>query len=131
MSAAVARQQFMSLKTYLLPVVGLLLGATVAYWGLGLLFVTPFDKIFPRGLLPLGLAVVASFSLSWMNPKAWRILAVCVALPDWIVIALVMLELQTEGKSDDGKWLVIATALLFACAVPSWLAHKWRVRGLD
>jgi hypothetical protein len=118
----------MSVKTYLLPVVGLVLGATIAYWGLGLLFVTPFDKIFPIGMLPLGLAVVASFALSWMNPRAWKILAVSAALPAWIVIALVLLELRAEGRSDDGKWLIIAIALLFACVVPSWLAHKWTVR---
>jgi hypothetical protein len=119
----------MSAKAYLLPVVGLLLGATIAYWGLGILFVTPFDKILPKGLLPLGLAALVCFALSWINPKAWTILAASVALPALVTIALVLLELRAEGRSDDGKWLIIAVVLLFACVVPSWLAHKWRGRA--
>ena len=106
-----------------------MLGAVVAYWGLGLLFVTPFDKIFPKGLLPLALAALGSFALSWMNPTAWKTLAISVALPAWVVMALVLLQLQAEGRSDDGKWLVVAAAVLLACVFPSWLAHKWRVRG--
>lgn len=117
------------MKTYLLPVIGLLLGALVAYWGLSLLFVTPFDKIFPTGLLPLGLAALASFGLSWANPRAWKILALSVALPAWALIVLVLLQLHAEGRSDDGKWLAVAAALSLACFVPSWLAHRLRAGG--
>jgi hypothetical protein len=114
------------MKTYLLPVVGLLLGGLVAYWGLGLLFVTPFDKIFPKGMLPLGLAALASFALTWVNPKSWKILAASVALPSGVVIALVLLQLQDEGRGDDGKWMLVASTVFIACAVPSWLARKWQ-----
>ena len=117
------------MKTYLLPAIGLMLGAVIAYWGLGLLFVTPFDKIFPKGLLPLGLAASVSFALSCTNPKAWKILAASLALPTWVVVALVLLQLQAEGRSDDGKWLAVVAVVSFACVVPSWLAYKWRVRG--
>ncbi len=116
------------MKTYLLPVVGLLLGGLIAYWGLGLLFVTPFDKILPKGLLPLGLAAAASFALTCINPKSWKMLAASVAVPSLVVIALVLLQLQAEGRSDDGKWLLVAVAVLLACIFPGWLACEWRAR---
>lgn len=115
------------MKTYLLPVVGLVLGAAVAYWGLGLLFVTPFDKIFPKAMLPLGLAALVCFALSWINPRAWKILAASVALPALLTVALVLLELRAEGRNDDGKWLLVAAAVFIACVVPSWLAQRWRL----
>lgn len=115
------------MKTYLLPVVGVLLGGLIAYWGLGFLFVTPFDKIFPQGMLPLMLAALACFGLTCVNPKSWMILAASVALPTAVVIVLVLLQLKAEGRSDDGKWALVASAVFMACVVPSWLAHKWRV----
>ena len=116
------------MKTYLLPIIGLLLGATVAYWGLGLLFVTPFDKLLPRGLMPLGLAAFSAFAVCWLNPRAWIILAASVALPALVTIALVLLQLKAEGRGDDGKWLGVATAVLVACLVPALLARQWRGR---
>ena len=117
------------MKTYLLPIIGLLLGATVAYWGLGLLFVTPFDKLLPRGLMPLGLAAFSAFAVCWLNPRAWIILAASVALPALVTIALVLLQLKAEGRGDDGKWLWVAAEVFVACALPSWLARWWRGRS--
>ncbi len=114
------------MKTYLLPVLGLLLGGLIAFWGLSLLFVTPFDKILAKALLPLATAAVASFALTCLNPKSWKILAASMALPTGLVIALVLLQLQAEGRSDDGKWAIVATSVFITCVVPSWLAHKWR-----
>ena len=117
------------MKKYLLPIIGLLLGATVAYWGLGLLFVTPFDKLLPRGLMPLGLAAFSAFAVCWLNPRAWIILAASVALPALVTIALVLLQLKAEGRGDDGKWLWVAAEVFVACAIPSWLARWWRGRS--
>ena len=117
------------MKKYLLPIIGSLLGASVAYWGLGLLFVTPFDKLLPQGLMPLGLAALSAFALCWLNPKAWIILAASVALPALVTIALVLLQLQAEGRGDDGKWLWVAAAVLVACLVPALLARWSRGRS--
>ena len=117
------------MKKYLLPIIGSLLGASVAYWGLGLLFVTPFDKLLPQGLMPLGLAALSAFALCWLNPKAWIILAASVALPALVTIALVLLQLQAEGRGDDGKWLWVAAAVLVACSVPALLARWWHGRS--
>ena len=117
------------MKKYLLPIIGSLLGASVAYWGLGLLFVTPFDKLLPQGLMPLGLAALSAFALCWLNPKAWIVLAASVALPALVTIALVLLQLQAEGRGDDGKWLWVAAAVFGACAIPSGLARWWRGRS--
>ena len=116
------------MKTYLLPALGFVLGGLIAYWGLSLLFVTPFDKLFPKALLPLALAALACFALTCFNPKSWKILCASVALPTVVVVALVLLQLQAEGRSDDGKWLLVVAAVLVACVVPSWLARRWRAR---
>lgn len=115
------------MKTYLLPLVGIVLGAMIAFHLFALFFTTPTAEIFPKALFPFGLAAAASFALAWLDPNKWKVLAVSVALPGLLMIVLIIIGLRMESRSD-WSWALIAAATLCACIVPSWFAHMLRIR---
>ena len=115
------------MKTYLLPLVGIVLGAMIAFHLFALFFTTPTAEIFPKALFPFGLAAAASFALAWLDPNKWRVLAASVALPGLLMIALIIIGLLMESRSD-WSWALVAAATLCACIVTSWFAHMLRVR---
>lgn len=43
------------MKTYLLPLVGILLGGMIVFWVFSIAFATPTAAVLPEGLLALGL----------------------------------------------------------------------------
>src|SRR3990167_4916360 len=106
------------MKTYVLPLVGAVLGAVIAFSVFGLLFNTPLTDLFPAASLPLGLAVAASFVLTWADPGRWKILAASVALPNLLLATVLFVMLWIEGRGDGG-WVVVAGAALCACFAPS------------
>ena len=115
------------MKTYLLPLIGTVLGAMIAFHLFALFFTTPTAEIFPKALSPFGLAVAASFALAWLDPNKWKVLAASVALPSLLMIVLIIIGLWMESRSD-WSWALLAAATLCACIVPSWLAHMQRTR---
>ena len=113
------------MKTYLLPLVGLALGVIFAFYVFAMLFSTPLAELFPKALLPFGLAAAVSFALTWGDPNRWKLLAASVALPTLLMVGLVLHGLRMEGRSD-WSWILIAGAALCVCIVPSWFAHVRR-----
>lgn len=116
------------MKTYLLPVIGILLGGVTVFWVLAMLFNTPVAEIFPGALLPIGLAALTSFTLTWLEPNKWKLLAVLVALPTLLMAMLLLILLWMEGR-NDWRWVLVAGTTLCACAIPSWLAHMQKAKG--
>jgi hypothetical protein len=110
------------MKTYLLPLFGILLGSVAAFWMFAVLFSTPVTKVFPEAALPLGLAAAASFALARMEPGKWKLLAGSVALPTVLLAALLLTALWMEGRGDWG-WAVVAGAVLAVCMASGWLAR--------
>jgi hypothetical protein len=113
------------MKPYLLPLVGVALGAMFACYVFAMLFTTPLAALFPKALLPFGLAAAVSFALSWADPTRWKLLAAAVALPTLLMVALVVAGLGMEGRRD-WSWVLIAGAALCVCIVPSWAAQMRR-----
>jgi uncharacterized membrane protein len=115
------------MKTYLLPLVGIVLGAMIAFYIFAMLFISPKTDLFPKVLLPFGLAGVVSFALAWLDPNKWKVLAASVALPTLLMVVLTVIGLWTESRSD-WSWALVAAASLCVCIVPSWFAHKRRTK---
>jgi hypothetical protein len=115
------------MKTYLLLLVGVLLGGVAAFWTFAMLFNTPVAKIFPTVLLPLGLGAAASFVLAWVDPNHWKVLAASVALPTLLMAAMLFILLWMESRKDWG-WVLVAGAALCVCIIPSWVAHTRRTK---
>lgn len=115
------------MKTYLLRLIGTVLGAMIAFHLFALFFTTPTAEIFPKGSFPFGLAAAASFALAWLDSNKWKVLAASVALPTLLMIVLIIIGLRMESRSD-WSWALVAAATLCACIVPSWFAHMLRVR---
>ena len=116
-----------AMKTYLLALVGCLLGAVVAFWMFAMLFSTPVTQAFLEALLPLGLAAAAAFALAQANPKKWKLLAVSVALPTLLLAALLLIALWMEDRGD-WRWALVAGATLSVCLASGWLAREKRKR---
>ncbi len=112
-----------TMKTYLLPLFGSLLGGVAAFWMFAVLFNTPVAKLFPQALLPLGLAAAASFVLARMAPKKWKLLALSVALPTMLLAALLLISLRMENRGD-WHWILVAGATLSVCMVSGWFARE-------
>ena len=115
------------MKTYLLPLVGIVLGAMIAFYIFAMLFTTPTAEMFPRVLLPFGLAAAVSFALAWLDPNKWKVLAASVALPTLLMIVPMIIGLRMESRSD-WSWALVAAATLCVCIAPSWFAHMRRTR---
>ena len=115
------------MKTYLLPLFGSLLGGVVAFWMFAMLFSTPVTQAFPEALFPLGLAAAASFALTRMAPKQWKVLAISVALPAMLLAALLLIALWMEDRGD-WRWALVAGATLSICLASGWLAREKRDR---
>ena len=115
------------MKTYLLPLLGSLLGGAVAFWMFAMLFSTPVSQAFPEAFLPLGLAAAASFALAWVAPKQWKVLAVSVAIPTVLLAALLLIALWMEDRGD-WRWALVAGATLSVCLASGWLARGKRER---
>lgn len=113
------------MKTGLLSLAGMTLGAVVVFYLFALLFTTARTGTFPALLLPFGLAATASFLLVWLDPGRWIVLTASVALPSVLMIASIMLGLRMENR-DDWSWALVAAAVLGACALPAWFAHTRR-----
>lgn len=111
------------MKTYLLPLIGSLLGAMAAFWMFAVLFSTPLTNIFPEAALPLGLAAAASFALARIEPKKWKVLAVSVALPTVLLATLLLIALWMEDRGD-WRWALVAGATLAVCMAAGWLARE-------
>jgi hypothetical protein len=115
------------MRTYLLPLVGIVLGALIAFYIFAMLFTSPIADLLPKILLPFGLSAAVSFALAWLDPNKWKVLAASVALPTLLMIVLTIVGLRTESRSD-WSWAVVAAATLCVCIVPSWFARKLRTR---
>ena len=61
------------MKTYLLPLVGIVFGAMIAFYLFAILFTTPAARMFPKVLLPFDLAAAVSFALAWLDPNKWKV----------------------------------------------------------
>ena len=113
------------IPTYLLPLVGILLGGMIAFLVFAITFTTPTADVLSKGLLALSLAAAVSFALAWVDPKKWKVLAASVALPTLLMSALLLIALWMEGRFDFG-WVVTSGVTLAFCVVPSWFAHMRR-----
>lgn len=116
------------MQTYLLLLIGILLGGVAAFWIFAMLFNTPGATIFPTALLPLCLAAVTSFVMAWVEPNKWKVWAASVALPILLMATLLLIMLWMEGR-NDWNWILVASAALCVCVIPSWLAHALKTRG--
>ena len=116
------------MKTYLLPFVGILLGAMVAFYTFAILFTSPTSELFPKILLPIGVAAAVSFALAWLDPNKWMVLAASVALPNLLMIVLAIIGLRMESRGD-GHWALVAAATLCVCIIPSWYGHTRLLRS--
>lgn len=114
------------MKTYLLPLVGVTLGAMIAFHLFALLFTSSTAETFPIILLPFGLAAAASSALVWLDPNKWIVLTTSVALPTLLMSALIAIGLRMESR-DDWNWALVAAAILSVCVVPGWFAHTRRI----
>jgi len=110
------------MKTYLLPLLGSLLGGAVAFWMFAMLFSTPMTQAFPEALLPLGLAAAASFALARMDRRKWKVLAGSVALPTVLLATLLLIALWMEDRGD-WRWALVAGATLAVCLASARLAR--------
>ena len=115
------------MKTFLLPLSGIVVGAMLAFYLFAMLFTSPIAGLFPKVLLPFGVAAAVSFALAWLDPYKWKVLGACVALPTLFMIVLVTIGLEMESRSD-WNWALVAAATLSTCMVPSWFAHMGRTR---
>ena len=104
------------MKTYLLLLVGIVLGVMIAFYIFSMLFTTPTAEMFPLALLPFGLAATGSFTLDWLGPDRWKVLAASVALPALLMDVLMFVGLRIEGRSGWG-WVLVAGVTLCVCIV--------------
>jgi hypothetical protein len=70
-------------------------------------------------LIPIGIAVAASFVLSKTDPGRWKWVALCVVAPTLFMSVLFAIA----GDHLDWHWLALAVIALAVCAGPAWLAH--------
>jgi hypothetical protein len=117
------------MKAYLLPLIGLVLGALLAAYVFGMLFTGQVAELLPKGLLPLGAAAMVSFALTSADPGRWKTLAVAVALPTVLMVVLALIGLGMEGRYGDWTWSLIAGAAICVCVIPSWLAQAYWQNG--
>jgi hypothetical protein len=115
------------MKTYLLPLVGIALGAIIAFYLFAMLFTSPKADLFPRVLLPFGLAAAVSFALAWLDPNKWKVLATSIALPTLLMVVITIVGLWMESRGD-WSWAFVVATTLCVCIVPSWFAHKRRTK---
>lgn len=57
------------MKTYQLPLVGIVFGALIAFYLFAILFTTLTAGMFSKVLLPFGLAAAVFFALAWLDPN--------------------------------------------------------------
>ena len=80
----------------------MVLGAMIALHIFAMLFTTATAEMFPKGLLPFGLAAAVSFALAWLDPNKWKLLTASVALPTLLMVVLIIIGLRMEGRSGWG-----------------------------
>jgi hypothetical protein len=100
------------MKTYLLPFVGIVLGAMIAFYIFASLFNSPKADLFPKVLLPFCLAAGVSFALAWLDPHKWKVLAASLALPTLLMVVLTIIGLRMKSRSD---WSWALVAQVFQC----------------